>query len=743
MKRILLLSPFCLVLFCLVASISWAANADDRARTISLASGVLDVTALQDVPEGLRTAAHTSGPEGDGEFLLVKFGGPVAASQLAALEASVERVIAYLPHDAFLVKVQSGRSLPADVAWSGAYHPAYKLGPAVTSLEADSTLGGGFEEAPVILLVQLYPDAPLDNLAEDLGNLEGLTMVGRAKGDRFSRIRLLGSAAAVVRHRETLARHPQVFWVERESRRVLLNDTTSWVGQSGLAGGQATPVHDNGLLGADQVVAVLDTGLDADMCYFHDPVQGLPPINPCDGGTLVNTNHRKVLAVNFLWSGECSGGISSSEWDNHDHGTHVAGTVAGDNLANVGSRDAGDGMAPAAKLVIQDGGIQTDNCADLPGLGCPVVDLNPIFQQTYDQGARIHTNSWGDRENFSPTDIYSAGSEDADEFMWNHKDFLLIFAAGNGGNSSGTILSPATGKNVVAVGSTLRGSSAGSLSSFSSCGPTDDGRIKPDVTAPGSSIISCNSDNNTGSNNCNTRSMSGTSMAAPGVAGLSALTREYFTAGFYPSGAANLADAFVPSGALLKAVLINSGESMPGVSAIPSNCQGWGRVLLDNALSFPAQTRKLWVEDDAAGFSLAAMGTAKTFTFDVASDLEPLEVTLTWTDFPSTPAAAAHLVNDLDLTVTGPGGTFLGNVFTGGVSATGGTADRVDTVEQVLLAAPTAGEYTVTVSAFNIPQGPQPFALVVTGDAAEQTRLSLFADGFESGDTTAWDQTQN
>src|SRR4029453_13314788 len=94
---------------------------------------------------------------------------------------------------------------------------------------------------------------------------------------------------------------------------------------------------------------------------------------------------------------------------------------------------------------------------------------------------------------------------------------------------------------------------------------------------------------------------------------------------------------------------------------------------------------------------------------------EPFKVTAAWTDFPSTPAASVNLANDLDLIVTGPTGTvWRGNVFPGGQSATGGSADRRNTLEQVLLLTPATGTYTVTVRSFTVPSGPQPFALVVT-----------------------------
>ncbi len=443
-------------------------------------------------------------------------------------------------------------------------------------------------------------------------------------------------------------------------------------------------------------------------------MRGLPPRNECNGGTVTDALQRKVLAVDFLWSSECTGGITGAEWDTQGHGTHVAGTVAGDNFANPLTHDAGDGMAPGAKLVVQDCGYQVNPCADCPGIGCPVVDLNPVFQQAYSQGARLHTNSWGDQEDATVQNNYTTGSQDVDEFMWAHKDFLIFFAAGNSGPGTASVGSPSTAKSAVSVGATLRGTSANSMASFSSCGPTDDGRIKPEVTVPGSSIISAANDSSITTNNCGTRSLSGTSMATPGAASLTALIRQYYVDGWYPTGAANVGNGFTPSAALLRATLVNSATNMTGTTAIPANCQGWGRVLLDNALFFQSEARTLFVRDDNTGFANGSSNETRTFTFTVAAG-QALKATLAWTDFPSTPAANPHINNDLDLSVSGPSGTFLGNVFASGQSVTGGAADRRNTLEQVLINAPTAGTYTVTVRSFGVPNGPQPFALVVTG----------------------------
>jgi hypothetical protein len=695
---------------------------DERSRLISLTSVVVDVSRPLVVPEGLAAVPAAAGED---EVVLVKFPGPVTAAQLAALEGAVQRVYTYLPFDTFLVRMRAGarqdsRALAAlGASWAGPYHPLYKISRDVAALGkgksadeiSDET---GFRQ----VMLQVYPDADPQEVVRALGELGIEGVVGWGRNPFFSRVRLLLSDAEIARHRDAMARLKEVFWIDLETRRTLLNDTTVWVGQSGLSGGQMTPIFSQGIFGEGQTIAVLDTGIDFDMCYFRDPARGLPPTNACNGGTVVDNAQRKVIAVDFLWTTECNGGITTSEWDTQDHGTHVAGTAAGDNFSTPLLHNAGDGMAPGAKLVIQDGGYRVDNCGDLPGIGCPVVDLNPIFLQAYTQGARIHTNSWGDNENAAVQNNYSAGSQDVDEFMWNHKDFLIFFAAGNSGSSAGSVSTPSTAKSGVSVGSTLRGSAANSMSGFSSCGPTADGRLKPEVTVPGSSIVSANNDGSVTTNNCGTQALSGTSMATPGAAGLAALIRQYYMDGWYPSGAEVPVDGFTPSAALVKATLVSSAKSMTGAPIIPGNCQGWGRVLLEDALHFVGEASKLWVKDDAPVFASGSTGEELVYRFNVAAG-QPLKVTLAWTDFPSTPAANPNINNDLDLIVTGPGGTtFRGNVFAAGQSTAGGAADRKNTLEQVLLASPAAGLYTVTVRSFNVPNGPQPFALVATGDLA-------------------------
>ncbi len=717
--RFLTALPLCLIpvalMSCGVTSAERTASTE-MSTVISLESKNIDIRSPDsDLPASLRVRPGDLAAE---RFVLVKYPAPIDAEQDRVLRSVVPRVYTYLPEFTYLVQMPPGSNAvelqrATGAMWVGPYHPQYKISKAMAAISAGES---ATQPEARIVMVHVFPDAPLEDVAAQIRSLGVQEIAGQGQGNLFSKIRLLLTDAEIVELRESLAQIPNVFWLDIESRRVLLNDTTIWVGQSGLAGGQTTPVFANGIQGQGQIVAVLDTGIDPDMCYFRDPNLGLPPRNECNGGTTVDTNQRKVIAVDFLYQNECNGGIGNNEWDNQDHGTHVAGTVAGDNFANLLGHDPGDGMAPAAKLVIQDGGYAVNNCADLPGIGCPVVDLNPIFQQTYDQGARIHSNSWGDNENAAVQNDYSVATQDADEFSWNHKDFLIVFAAGNSGPADATVSTPSTGKSVLSVGSTQRGTSANSMSTFSSCGPTDDGRIKPEIVVPGSNIVSANSDNNTTSLNCNTRTMSGTSMATPGAAGFAALIRQYYMDGFYPSGILTAINGFTPTSALIRATMINSGARVTNATPIPGNCQGWGRVTLDDTLYFPNDVRKLWVKDETTGFAQGSTNETQVFKFNVGAAVTPFKATLAWTDYPSTPAAMPHINNDLDLEVVGPGGTYLGNVFTAGQSTTGGMADRINTVEQVVLNAPMAGEYTVTVRSFNIPNGPQPFALVVTGD---------------------------
>jgi hypothetical protein len=202
--------------------------------------------------------------------------------------------------------------------------------------------------------------------------------------------------------------------------------------------------------------------------------------------------------------------------------------------------------------------------------------------------------------------------------------------------------------------------------------------------------------------------MGGSSMATPLTAGAAALVRQYYVD----------TEGITPSAALIKATLINGATDMPGQYAgfeivdgpRPNEAEGWGRVNVENAI-FPAAPRVLKYVDEQYGLSTSWR---RTLTFRNNS-AAPLTATLVWTDYPSTPAAGVNLVNDLDVILTDPNST---THYSNGLA----TYDRTNNVEVIGLSSPLAGEYTVTISGYNVPQGPQPFALVVSGD------IDLFID---------------
>ncbi|MEA2236902.1 MAG: hypothetical protein QOC81_1626 [Thermoanaerobaculia bacterium] len=512
-----------------------------------------------------------------------------------------------------------------------------------------------------------------------------------------------------------------------------------------------TPLFDHGILGQRQIIAILDTGLDWDSCYVAEPDGSRPPINtgsPSSGlnSSNVDTSRRKVIAYDFLYSCDQFPGAAGCDdpndphaFDNALHGTLAAAVAAGDGRAPLSADDAADGIAPGAKLIVQDGGfIGGDNCSQRPGFGCP-VNLTPILDQAYKQGARIHSNSWGDRQNTppgfpAPTANYSAAARDVDAFVWSHPDMLLVFDTGNQATNTpppaSSVPAPGCAKNTLQVGGTRYTNVHpfdDVVTPFSYIGPTRDGRIKPDLVAP-SYVFTGNSDGDVTTRNCNTSTQSGTSWSAPSVAGAAALVRQYFTDGFYPTGAATPSNAFVPSAALLKATLIASARSVPydwiynsGITdakPAPTFEQGFGFPVLDDALYFTGDRARVRVVDVPLAQGLAQGDTA-TLHLNVAAGT-PLKAALVWTDPAGVPRTVSdstpELVNDLDLRVTNAAGTTL----LGNETLHPGQPDRLNNVEVVSIAEPSSGSYTIAVSASRLGSGPrQSYALVITGDLTD------------------------
>ena len=659
-----------------------AAGAPSDPHRLVLKAGRVDPRGLPTVPAelGAEARALRAGRGPASPVTLVVQADSDAAALRAVLEGAGARVLSYLPEHAWVVRVAAEQvdavaALPG-VRWSGEPRPGWKIGPDVGRRPYRDP-----EARPSGLLtidVELAPDADLDAARHDLEGW-GMEVLGTTvSGDR-PRLR-----ARVAPGREVaVAGHPDVLFLEEAAELSFRNDTATWVVQSDVP--SVTPVWQRGIHGEGQIVGHIDGRLDLDSCWFRDPAV------PTPGPT-----HRKVVAYR-----------SSSGPGKDTHGTHTAGTIAGDQAPVSGTTGA-NGHAWAARL-------SHTNLSDVTGSGTQPSNLYGTLQAAHGDGARVHANSWGD----DGTTAYTTWCVDADDFAHDHEESLVVFAVTN----EALLKTPENAKNVLAVGASDNGTSDDLFCSGGE-GPTSDGRRKPEIFAPGCGIVSARA-----TVACSTTTQSGTSMAAPAIAGAAALVRQYFVEGWYPSGAKTPANALTPSGALLKATLVNGAADMTGISGYPSDQEGWGRALLDTALHFAGEPRTLRVRDVRNASGLAT-GQTRDLLLQVTSSSQPLRVTLAWTEPAASLLAAQAWINDLDLEVRAPDGTtYRGNVFSGGISVPAGTPDARNSLEQVILPSPAAGTWLLTVRARSVPQGPQGFALVASGALTDGSGPFLLVDG--------------
>ena len=446
----------------------------------------------------------------------------------------------------------------------------------------------------------------------------------------------------------SIVENPAVAWIAPLPQLVLSNDEVRDHTESEDVEAWFSTTLD----GSGQRIAVGDSGIDHDHGDFGSRIVSRTSVTPGDSSTA----------------------------DGSGHGTHVACTAVGSGYRSSGQYA---GVAPAAEIIFQ--AMEDDDSGSLYSYG-----IDNMLTQAYNNGARLHTNSWGSGSDYN---TYTTSAEDADNRIstwdqyWNYEGMSVFFSAGNEGSSG--ISPPATAKNVVAVGAHQNryGGSPDAMYPYSSEGPTDDGRIKPDVIAPGMYVRSCEAQESGGSNDLGQwyEESSGTSMATPAAAGASILIREYLM---------EIAQRPAPQASLIKAMLILGAEDV-GTPNIPNNVEGWGRIDLSNSL-IPESDVGIFVDDRHRLKS----GEIDEYSFEVTRAGEPLKIVLAWSDYPGSTSSSDQLRNDLNLEVISPGGTstYLGNVFSQGKSVTGGQADSVNNVEAVLVEAAGLGLWTVRVS---------------------------------------------
>ena len=679
-------------------------------KLIHLRNGVITTRHGEKAPALAKgqTAANTG-------LFLVQFEGHPLPEQQAQVRALGIDLLKYVPDDTFIARFTNASPDQARaldfVRWVGPYGAAQKIHPRLTA--AIQRTNG-----PTAVTIMLSPRATPAEVDRARGLLASVEYVSKLRQAVVVRGVLLPSSLG------ELAGLPFVLWIEPAPHRKLVDEAASkLVGGDDGQVATRTVTEQRGFGGKGVVVCVCDTGLDSgDTNDIHPDVSG--------------------RVTGFQWYPPLTDGS-----DGYGHGTHCAGIIAGNAATGETDPNSGQwyglGVADTSSLFIER--IFDANANEVS----PAPSDEMLTKDAVSNNAAIGSNSWGNDVNGEYDSDASQFDElvrDADPTTPGDQPYILEFSAGNAGPDSQTLDSPATGKNVLATGASenvtgyyaeiydLYADGPDTIADFSSCGPCEDGRIKPDVVAPGTWIASLAS--SAAADEAAVAwtviddfyvYMGGTSMSGPFAAGAAAAFVQYYK-GVHTNE--------IPSPALVKASLINSAyelnETNGGPGDVPNFQEGWGRVDLTNLID---SARHYQMLDQTV--LLTTGQTYQQHAF-VGSSAQPLKITLAYTDVAGFPGAIPALVNDLNLVVTGPDGTvYRGNQFTGDESTPNATkSDNLNNVEGVTLSQPLPGDYLIEVVAANVAEDArldtaaidQDFALVVSGSLLGANQGAVFMD---------------
>jgi hypothetical protein len=674
-------------------SVSGSSVRDDL-NVLLLRAGAFDTT------EGEAVTATGLGEAdaADEQLYLVQFVGPIKKRWVNDLRNHAE-IVAYIPNNAYLVRANAAalsdiNSLESNgrnhVQWAGTFKPAYKIAPEI-SLSS---------EQEITSTIQLVSTRNTESEIQDLLTRSSASVVDAPTTVlNYTNIRVKVDP----RRLADIARMSTVVWIEPWTAPVLNDEKQGLILAGKLTGSEAPSsylawLQSKGITSSpDFLVDVADTGIDQgdlDPQVLHQDFLNSSSLSRVGYARYVGQLDDEVVPQDYL-----------------GHGTINAAIVGGYNVqttlpyVDADGYRLGLGIHPFARI-----GVTQIFAPDYTNPSFPVM-----LDKMYADGARISNNSWGTYNNSYTIDCqtYDSLVRDAQSAVQGNQEMTVVFSSGNRG-PGGNLTSPGSAKNTINVGASenLRGGFDGcgidstgaddvnSLINFSSGGPTTDGRKKPDICAPGTHIQGARSQargfnaqgvcgpGNYPANQTLYTWSSGTSHAAPAVAGGAAIIRQFFQQSI----------GHAPSPALLKAYLTNSSSYMNGTFAadtLPGSNQGWGLMNLGRALD--GVSRQLVDQDKM----VSSTGQVITIQGTIADPSKPFRVTIAWTDAPGT-AAATPVVNDLDLQVDFGGQTYLGNQFSGAVSVTGGAADRLNNLESVWVPAGASGDFTIRIVGANI-----------------------------------------
>ena len=704
-------------------------------------------------------------------FYLVKIKGFTRnQEQVDALTRAGAVLGEYLNVNTYVAKIPSSayasvKALPF-VSFVGDYHPAYKISPRIgleeipESEAADAITG---QPNPWLFEVTLHNGAYVNDVMRELARLGIFPQESDIVSNDASTTIFVRTAPDAV---PALARIPGVKWIAEKSYAKLMASasnpaTIPMVLQNNgsyttLASGWKlwNAGIDGGATG--QIVTMMDSGLNTKMEHFSQDTLNNGTVGPA---------HRKVVGYDVFGGDQCVLDTSSTDGG---HGAktsqHAVGSISNmttsPDTTHTPTVNYDNGIARGAKVYFEDIGGSA-------GTISPPLDLGPSITSAIGKGSFIQNNSWGAANN-----NYDTEASLLDTALFNNPNFVVTVSAGNrGAAGAGTLGSPSTAKNAICVGGNdvanpnnlfidcgWDGTAACATTDLgSSRGPVNGvGRTKPDimtyiwssVAVGGEQMASdlpsamCQTDATKAVywNYVNLGNEGGTSFAAPEVAGLAALTRDYFLQGFYPTGTATPANVLTPSGSLVKAVILASGEAMAATSVPTSTAinqryssdVGYGRANLPGALHIGSSAPFLWVQNNVT----VGDGSTSSFFYNINGNTTPLRVMMVYYD-----AAGDALQKDADLKVTIGANTYWGNNFSGSWSTTATTVrDHTNNTEGVFLDAahglPASGIIRVDVIGFNDPGGMN-YSLVVVGDVASSavTQVSLDKGKYTCNDT--------
>lgn len=641
---------------------------------------------------------------------LVQLNGPLQTQWREELNALHVELASYVPDDAYVARLDNTslaalRAL-AHVRWVGPYRPEHKI---FSTLNNWARSARSLQQSANVTIL-LSPTATAGQIAETRALL---AKTHQQSQHRFGSV-LRGQLSAG--RLKQLAQSSAVLWIEPAPKMKLVDEISSRI-VAGDGPGHKTFTQDLGFDGTGVTVSVADSGLHVgESDGMHADLAGRTPA---------------FFRYDDLEDAS----------DEHAHGTHVAGIIAGSGITGTMDEQGflyGLGVAPGASIV-------TQRIFDGDGAYKPPESFEQLTRDAVQAGADIGSNSWGDdtqgRYDVSAAE-FDALVRDAvnDNLMPGDQPYILEFSAGNAGPGPQTIGSPAVAKNVIATGASqnnrfdffIYDDGQETMADFSSRGPAEDGRIKPDVVAPGTWIASLRSPVGNDENawldiDADYLYMGGTSQAGPQISGAAAVFVQYYRE-TYGIG--------TPSPALVKAALIHSTIDMDDEATTsaptPNMDEGWGRVDLTEIIYSPR-----W-HDYLDQTTNLIQGQLYERSVIIAGTNQPLRVTLVYTDVPGFPGAIPALVNDLDLEMVGPDGrVYRGNQFENGESLPdAASSDSINNVEGLYLDAPAPGEYIVRVRARKValdarrdtPSIDQDFALVVSGKIPPPETGSILLD---------------